>query len=858
MKAIILLLVSTTLLLAVCAISAQNGTGQAEVIVLNEQNWDDAAPRGKEVDAIYGDIVLRNDFVTAVIAQPLPTRNANMTVKSVGGCLIDLTDRTHQSDQLSCYFPGRREYPLSRWSATATDGTQVTVTPELKIVGDTASVTVRSEGNENRCSLEVIYSLTADSHALQITSKYINETDTQKTFSILDEIRADGGKDEMVKSPNGETNLFTLDDRFWQQAYGVTTQDHTIQCDSNTRTSSLKYLDKSGNDLVSVKPGDTHQNVIYMTTGPTLLHVRSNLSETPVQVVKSVLKDGAAQPIADCQVEFLQNGQSLGIATSDAQGYLEVPLEPGEYDLVLNCQGVRMPQDFKYKITSEQTAITTIIPADYMPGIVVGTIVDENNVGTSCKVEFIGKDKTPTPDFAPVTAEFMVKNLRYSPHGNFKQKLLPGTYDVIISHGAEYDAIFTELTVEPGKEVDLNGTLKRTVATPGWVSGEFHSHSSPSGDNTGSQLGRVLNLVCEHLEFAPCTEHNRISTYQPHIDELKIGTFISTVSGMELTGSPLPLNHQNTFPLHHHPHRQDGGGPQTDIDPEKQIRRIAAWDNGSEKLIQQNHPDIGWLYYDQDGNGEHDHGHAGSFDFIDAMEIHPIDRSLVCCKLEGVTSSEAKGNRIFKWLQLLNQGHRMAGVVNTDAHYNFHGSGWLRNWIQSSTDDPAKIDHMEMVHASEEGRLVMSNGPFLEVLATTPNNAANVTFGQDILALSGEVELHIRVQCPNWHDIDTVCVLVNGAAQKRLIFSRNSNPNMFNSDQTALKFDQKISVQLKQDSHLVVVTGNTKTTLGPVMGPEGGNQHPAAVGNPIFVDIDDNGFTPNKDTLGLPLPVKGD
>ncbi len=28
----------------------------------------------------------------------------------------------------------------------------------------------------------------------------------------------------------------------------------------------------------------------------------------------------------------------------------------------------------------------------------------------------------------------------------------------------------------------------------------------------------MLNLIAEHIEFAPCTEHNRITVYTPHIE----------------------------------------------------------------------------------------------------------------------------------------------------------------------------------------------------------------------------------------------------------------------------------------------------------------------------------------------------
>ena len=211
-------------------------------------------------------------------------------------------------------------------------------------------------------------------------------------------------------------------------------------------------------------------------------------------------------------------------------------------------------------------------------------------------------------------------------------------------------------------------------------------------------------------------------------------------------------------------------------------------------------------------------------------------------------------NTIFNWLQLLNQGFRIYGVVNTDAHYNFHGSGFLRNWIQSSTDDPAKIDHMEMVHAAEQGRLVMSNGPYLEVTAHETGKAEHVVSGQDLKAASGKVTLKVRVQCPNWLDVNRLFVLVNGRPHPLHDYSRDQQPDAFRGG--VVKFERSLDVELKEDSHLVVVTGHAGRQLGPVLGPTYGKSQPAAITNPIFVDIDGNGFQPNKDTLDAPLPVK--
>src|SRR5262245_14258297 len=82
-----------------------NSSQAAEVAILSESTWDEFAPGGKEVDAIYGDIVLRNDKLVAVIAAPVDGRNANMTIKNVGGCLIDFTTRAKENDQLGAFYP---------------------------------------------------------------------------------------------------------------------------------------------------------------------------------------------------------------------------------------------------------------------------------------------------------------------------------------------------------------------------------------------------------------------------------------------------------------------------------------------------------------------------------------------------------------------------------------------------------------------------------------------------------------------------------------------------------------------------------------------------------------------------------
>jgi hypothetical protein len=63
-----------------------------------------------------------------------------------------------------------------------------------------------------------------------------------------------------------------------------------------------------------------------------------------------------------------------------------------------------------------------------------------------------------------------------------------------------------------------------------------------------------------------------------------------------------------------------------------------------------------------------------------------------------------------------------------------------------------------------------------------------------------------------------------------------------------------LNLSLESDAHLIVATIGEGMTMERVMGRRFGNGPPVAVSNPIFVDVDGDGFQANGDDLGLPLP----
>jgi hypothetical protein len=147
----------------------------------------------------------------------------------------------------------------------------------------------------------------------------------------------------------------------------------------------------------------------------------------------------------------------------------------------------------------------------------------------------------------------------------------------------------------------------------------------------------------------------------------------------------------------------------------------------------------------------------------------------------------------------------------------------------------------------------MSNGPFLEVTAREAGTDNWAGIGQDLAAPSGKVQLRVRVQCANWLDVDQVFVLVNGRRHAMHDYTRSKNADLFADG--VVKFDRTLDLDLPADAHVVVVTGHSARTLQPVFEGYDGEHQPAAVSNPIFVDVDGGSFEANKDTLGHPLPV---
>jgi len=797
----------------------------------------DQLPKGKEADGIIGDFILRNDLITAVISGNQPLRRANMSTfygngGITPGCLYDLTFRDRQNDQLTIFAPSGQRGDVSHVRITKAGGDKVDSVAEIEVVVDAA--------RNNGLYKKHIYRIDSQSAGVVITTTYHNESKAIRKGTVDD-----------YWKPSGKRGTFQgvrwidavdSDDR---GAYAVGWLNDAKR---------LSGLAKHPGEL-TLKPGESKTFTRYLAVGNSPASAYSEIvlhSTVKSEMLEVQLSDSrTGKPINSGTVNIRLKGQTIP-AYPMKKGKLAVFLPLGSYELSITDRGRKSVMRFAEVAADKRNTINEGLSP--LSGVTFN-ITDTASKDTPCKVQFIGTGKTATPNLGPQNRAHGCVDQWHSETGKFNVALDPGTYRLVITRGIEHNHLVREVTVKAGAFTPVKGALQRVVNTRGWVSTDFHNHSTPSGDNQCGTDDRIINLAAEHIEFAPTTEHNRLYDWTPHIKKLGLSEQISTVIGLELTGSGAG-SHHNTFPLPApNPFAQDGGAPVFQNDPRLNaiaLQNFGGWDPN--RWVHVNHPNLTEKFWDRNLDGKPDGGFAGYDKYIDAIETQNFRGNAILATAPWTlyrrgTREQVREVREFVWLQMLNQGYRTRAIAVADAHSVYgNGVGGWRTYVTSSTDAPAKIDAKEIIRNAKAGRLMLTTGPFLEV---TANGALP---GSDITAKDGKVNLKVKIQCADWVHIDRVQVLVNGRQVPNLNLTAKKNPKMFNSSPGVM--DTTFSINLEADAHLIVVAMGENHDLKTGYGTSANaSLKPCAYINPIWVDVDGGGFKANGDTLGWPLPT---
>ena len=494
-------------------------------------------------------------------------------------------------------------------------------------------------------------------------------------------------------------------------------------------------------------------------------------------------------------------------------------------------------------------AVTTEGGRDSEPAVLVDTetpcgvlrfeLLDESGAPIPGRLTFDGPGGPHAPLF-PVTdarpGELAVrKNVVYTRGGRGAITVPVGTYVVRASRGIEWSLAEVELDFDVGVEHAWTARLAHEVDTAGLVSGDFHLHTlTYSGHGDSNMEERIISLVGEGVEFGVATDHNHHTDYGPTVSRLGVDALFGHTVGNEVS---TPLGHFNAFPLD--PKRPPVDASLNDGDTLFGLLRAEPNAAGIEPVIQVNHPR--WGSIDYFGHGELDPvtGTSASERFsldFDTVELLNENSGWGWYDAEtaDVPTGTSEHHVLQDWYNLLNRGHRIAGVGNSDSHTVHQAfAGYPRNYVPSEARLAGEIDVADVAAALCAGQVFTTTGPVveLEVDGTAPGGIARLEAAESGAGVPREVEVHVRVRAASWIDCDRVQVLVNGQVREV-----RSVPDT----REVLRLDERFPVALERDAWIALLVDGDDPMLEVTAGTTR-DVRPMAIVNPVRIDVDGDG-----------------
>ena len=449
-------------------------------------------PGGKEADAIVGDFILRNDKVEAVISQNAPFRKANMgTFWGAGGttqgCLYDLDLRGADNDQITIFAP-------------------------LGLRGGVSYVRVAEGRPDGESAIETV--ITAAKGAGMYTKHLYRIRDGWSGVLITTLLRNETKLDRKVKLNDSWT-------RFGSEgsAGDIRWADSVDPADGRGYAYRWDWKDGKKPGEITLKAGQEITVERFLAVGSSPLsavgEILKRSGNTGTLSGKVIAADN--EKVSGVEIITEVNGGTVSGYT-ESDGSFSFSLPKGQaYELSFKDTG-RATKTETFDLKSGDSLQKDIrLPSQ---SAVVFNIKDGNGISIPCKVQFNGSGKTKAPNLGPNNRAHGCVDQYQSERGDFRVPVPSGTYRIVVTHGIEFSHIERVVTVGPGQSVSFEGVLKRVVDTTGWVSTDYHNHSTPSGDNTCGTADRVINMAAEQLEFVPTTEHNRLFDWTPTIASL--------------------------------------------------------------------------------------------------------------------------------------------------------------------------------------------------------------------------------------------------------------------------------------------------------------------------------------------------
>ena len=340
--------------------------------------------------------------------------------------------------------------------------------------------------------------------------------------------------------------------------------------------------DAWGNDRFGPTEAFTYERVLVVGDGDMggvvngILDARGTTSGS---VMGHVHEEGSLEPLSGVFVFVYEPGAELpwsqfttDVAWDDARrdGSFGGRLPVGDWELMVRRPGIGTGERIPVTVTADGEASVSLLAP--RAGTVTFHVLDETGVSVPSKVSIFPATGEPVRD--PVLGDGYIsgnpETVAFNPFGSVDVVLPPGDYVAYATRGFEYELGVAEFSVSSGSHAAVEMQVWRSVDTSGWVSADFHVHAQPSHDSGVTPPDRVGTMLSEHVEFLVSTDHDYVTDYRPHIENMGVEPWISSAVGLETT--TIEAGHFLGFPLvadHLDPH--GGAFDWTGLTPDEMI-----------------------------------------------------------------------------------------------------------------------------------------------------------------------------------------------------------------------------------------------------------------------------------------------
>lgn len=417
--------------------------------------------------------------------------------------------------------------------------------------------------------------------------------------------------------------------------------------------------------------------------------------------------------------------------------------------------------------------------------------------------------------------------------GQARVPLWPGSYDLTLLQGPEYEMVQRSVVVGKGGPVTVDVVLERAVRTDGWLAADMHIHSKVSFDSKVATAHRVVSEVSSGVELLVPTEHVYHYDLQPTLVALGYAGRALSIPGSEYGFNP---GHIGVYPVVYDPQGKLFGAPLWEewpwshIDPEVYFPLIHALPG--RPLVVINHPRLGPDLGYFDNIGWRPGAPLKSAGLFDAVEV-----------LSGYESAPEDVTLLLRdWFTLLNEGRRVTALGNSDTHrIDWLRAGYPRTWLRLPTEEPRRVLPDDLREALVNMRAIASMGPWVNL--TVDGKGIG-----DTVAAGAQVKVRVEADAPSWIDLTQVQLYQNGALVKTL-------PIDARVDGRHPVLRQEVTLDISADGWLVAIAvGDRPLPIDVIGAVMNGRAKPIALTNPVWLDRDGDGKITPPGGVGQPKP----